>query len=43
LGLGDRAGSKAELDFLAALIVCDVWNGDTFHTEYLNLISITSW
>jgi len=30
------------LDFLAALIVRDVRDGDTFHTEYLNLIPITS-
>jgi len=42
LGLRDRTGGKAELDFLAALIVRDVRDGDTFHTEYLNLIPITS-
>jgi hypothetical protein len=37
-----RTCGEAELDFLAALIVCDIWGGYTFHTKYLNLIPITT-
>jgi hypothetical protein len=42
LRLRDRAGGKAKLDFLAALIVRDIWDGNTFHTENLNFIPITA-
>jgi hypothetical protein len=43
LRLRDRTCGEAELDFLAALIVCDIWGGYTFHTEYFNLVPITTW
>jgi hypothetical protein len=42
LWLRDGTRGEAELDFLAALIVCDIRDGYTFHTEYLNLVPITT-
>jgi hypothetical protein len=42
LWLSNRTCGEAKLDFLAALIVCDIWGGYTFHTEYLNLVPITT-
>jgi hypothetical protein len=42
LRLRDRTCGEAKLDLLAALIVCDIWGGYTFHTEYLNLVPITT-
>jgi hypothetical protein len=42
LRLRDRTCGEAELDFFAALIVCDIWGGYTFHTEYLDLVPITT-
>jgi hypothetical protein len=42
LGLRYRAGSKAELYFFSALVVCDVRCWDTLHAEDFDFISIPS-
>jgi len=42
LRLRDRTCGEAELDFFAPLIVCDIWDGYTLHTEYLDLVPITA-
>jgi hypothetical protein len=42
LRLRDRTCGEAELDFFAALIVCDIWDGYTLHAEYLDLVPITT-
>jgi len=43
LRLRDRTCGEAKLDFLAALIVGDIWDGYTFHTKNLDLVPITTW
>jgi hypothetical protein len=40
--LCDRTSGEAELDFLATLVVCDIWDGNTLHAKYLDLVPITT-
>jgi hypothetical protein len=40
--LCDRTSCETQFDFLATLVVCDIWGWNTLHAKYLDLIPITS-
>jgi hypothetical protein len=40
--LCDRTSGEAKFDLLATLVVCDIWDGNTLHAKYFDLIPITS-